>query len=138
MKRNFAKSFAVAALCALPFSLAAEAKEKKIDRGEAELAEILEGYQAGEPVNCLNRAQRDRLRIVDGTALVFRDRQTIYVNRTNAPRYIDDFNIPVFKQLGSRICRSDQVEFVSRLGGTGGQVIALKQFIPYTKIQKEN
>ena len=127
----------LAAVIALP-SLAKESKLTAKEKGEAELAEILEGYVAGEPVNCLRRTQHDRLRVVDDTAFVFRDRGTIYVNRTNSPRYLNDFDIPVFKPFSGRLCRSDQVEMVDRLGGAGGPIVILKQFIPYTKVKSES
>jgi len=138
MIRNFAKPVALAVALALPFSITAQAKEKKVDQGEQELTELLEGYEAGEPVNCLNSSQRDRLRIIDRTALVFRDGKTLYVNRTASPRYIDDFDVPVFKPFGSRLCRSDQVEWVQRFSGIGGPVTLLKEFVPYTKVEKES
>ncbi len=138
MRRNFAKAIAIAAAATLPLSIAAQAGDKKLDRGEKELAELLEGYEAGEPVNCLNKSQRDRLRIIDGTALVFRDGRTIYVNRTNAPRYIDDFDVPVFKPFGTRLCRSDQVEWVSRGSGISRPVSFLKEFTPYTKVEDDS
>ena len=102
-------------------------------RGEKELAELLEGYSAGEPVSCLRSSQRDRMQVIDDTALVFRDRGTIYVNRTNNPRFIDDFDIPVFRMFGTDLCRLDQVEFQSRTGMIGGPVVSLEDFVPYTK-----
>ena len=138
MIRNFAKPVAFAVALVLPLSISAQAEEKKVDRGEQELTELLEGYEAGEPVNCLNRSQRDRLRIIDRTALVFRDGKTLYVNRTAAPRYIDDFDVPVFKPFGSRLCRSDRVEWVERFSGMGGPVTLLKEFVPYTKVENES
>ncbi len=103
------------------------------DRGEKELADLIDGRVAGEPVRCLNRNERDRLTVITDTALVFRDGDTIYVNRTNAPRFIDEFDVPVFRIFTSSLCRSDQVEFVSRFGGIGGVVVVMDEFIPYTK-----
>ena len=132
---------AAAAALSLPATAQdGEAKEEKKTetRGETELAEMLEGYEAGEPVNCLRRTQRDRLRVIDDTAFVFRDRQTLYVNRTNAPRFIDDFDVPVFKPFGSNLCRLDQVTFVDRAGGIPGPTISLAEFIPYTKVETES
>lgn len=74
-----------------------------LSEGEKELAAMLEGYEAGEPVSCLSATQRDRMQIVDDTALVFKDRGTIYVNRTSDPRFISDFDVPVFRVFGSNI-----------------------------------
>ncbi len=107
-------------------------------KGEAELAEILEGYEAGEPVKCLRRSQRDRLQIVDDTAFVFRDGRTIYVNRTKSPRHLDDFDVPVFRLFGSSLCRQDQVEMRSRDGHFAGPIVILSDFVPYTKVETES
>lgn len=126
--------------CTLTIPVAAQqndnpepAEQRPPSKGEQELAKLLEGYSAGEPVSCLRRTQRDRLRVINDTALVFRDRGTIYVNRTNAPQLIDDYDIPVFKPFGSNLCRLDQVEFISRYGNIGGPVLILDHFVPYTK-----
>lgn len=108
-----------------------------MSKGERELAAMLEGYEAGEPVSCLSTNQRDRMQIVDDTALVFKDRGTIYVNRTSDPRFISDFDVPVFRVFGSNICRLDRVEFIDRYNGIGGPVVILEDFIPYTKIAKD-
>ena len=143
MAHNFAKYLTVAAALTLPLGVAATAEEdvestQELSKGEVELAEMLEGYEAGEPVKCLNRSQRDRLRMIDRTALVFRDGKTLYVNRTSSPRYIDDFDIPVFKPFGSSLCRLDQVEFIDRFGGFGGPIAFMKDFVPYTKVENES
>lgn len=39
--------------------------------GEAELAELLEGRIAGDPVECLPDSRRDTMQAIDGTAFVF-------------------------------------------------------------------
>ena len=109
--------------------------QRELSHGEQELAELLDGYVAGEPVKCLNRIQSDSVQIITDTALVFRDRQTYYVNRTNSPRFIDEFDVPVFRKFTSRLCDLDQVEFVSRTGGIGGPVVYLEYFTPYTKAE---
>ena len=143
MKHVFTLSALAAAAAALSLPATAQdseaSAEKEVqDRGEAELAELLEGYEAGEPINCLRRSQRDRLRVIDDTAFVFRDGRTIYVNRTNAPRFIDEFDVPVFKPFSSNLCRSDQVTFASRVGGIPGPTITLAEFVPYTKVKTES
>lgn len=129
----------IALIAAIPAAAEDKKIDKGIDKGEAELAELLEGYTAGEPVDCLNRSQQDRLRVIDDTALVFRDRGTIYVNRTHAPRFLDDFDIPVFTKFTSQLCRSDKVEMIDR-GGSGitGPVFRLTEFIPYTKVKSDS
>lgn len=135
---GFAALAAFAAGLSMPALAENSDKNAEPSKGERELAKMLEGYEAGEPVNCLNRSQRDRLRVINDTALVFRDGRTIYVNRTTAPQFIDDFDVPVFRPFGSNLCRLDRVEFVDRFGGFAGPSIGLKEFIPYTKIAEDN
>ena len=138
--RQFAPALVLAALAAV-IAFPASAEKQKMsseEKGEAELAELLDGYTAGEPVKCLNGSQRDRLRVIDDTAFVFRDGRTIYVNRTNSPRFLNDFDIPVFKLFGSRLCRLDQVEMRSREGRFGGPIVTLADFVPYTKVKTES
>ena len=50
-------------------------------KGVAKLAQIIDGRVAGEPVRCLDSTQRRNLEIVDRTALVFKDGDTLYVSR---------------------------------------------------------
>lgn len=140
MKNRILTSFACAALAtAAALPVLAQDKDKRVDeKGEAELAELLEGYEAGEPVKCLRSTQRDRLRVIDNTALVFRDGRTIYVNRTNAPRFLDEFDTPVFKLFGSSLCRLDQVEMRSDVSRLGGPIVTLADFVPYTKVETES
>ncbi len=139
-------AFAALLITGLGSTLPASAQEERgadtaetpaPSKGEQELAELLEGYSAGEPVSCLRSNQRDRMQVIDDTALVFKNRGTIYVNRTSDPRFISDFDVPVFRIFGSNICRLDRVEFIDRYNGIGGPVVILEHFIPYTKIAKD-
>ncbi|WP_374407767.1 hypothetical protein [Pelagerythrobacter sp.] len=119
---------AFVAACA-PFAAAADEQSA----GERELAEILEGRVAGEPVKCLRSSESDRMQVIDDTAFVFRDGATIYVNRPRGAEILDDSDLPVFRQFGSQLCRLDQVELRDRISGMPGPVIVLDTFTPYTK-----
>ena len=128
-----------AALLAAP-AVADETTEAAADlptAGEIELAELLEGREAGEPVRCLRHGQRDRLTVVDNTALVFRDGKTLYVNRPKGARFLNDWDIPVFHQFSSSLCALDRVEMHDRFSRIGGPVLFLGEFVPYTKPAKE-
>lgn len=105
--------------------------------GEAELAELLEGRVAGEPVRCLRQSQRDGLQVIDSTALVFRDGRTLYVNRPRNAQFLDEWDVPVFRQFTSSLCELDQVEMRDRTSLMGGPVLVLDEFVPYTKPAKE-
>lgn len=136
MKRNQLYRLAAAAAAVLCAPPAAAADEPSA--GERELAEILEGYVAGEPVDCLSGAESDRMQVIDDTAFVFRDGRTIYVNRPHGADLLDDSDLPVFRMHGSQLCRLDQVELRDRISGIPGPVIALDEFIPYTKAAGED
>lgn len=134
MRNILARLACAAPLGALAIAASpALAGEETVERGEAELAKLLEGRVAGEPVNCLRRSQRDRMTIVDDTAFVFRDGDTIYVNRPGGARFLSDWDIPVFEPFGSRLCALDRVEMRDRSTFMNGPVLTLSEFIPYTR-----
>lgn len=114
-----------------------DAKPARNAAGEAELSEMLEGRIAGEPERCLSDNQRRNIQIIDRTAFVFRDRDVIYVNRPNGARFLDDFDVPVFRLHGSQLCRLDQVELRDRSLSFGGPLVAMSDFIPY-RLEKDN
>ncbi|MEW4449254.1 hypothetical protein [Qipengyuania sp. JC766] len=115
----------------------AQDDDKRNAKGEAELAKILEDRVAGEPQRCLAETKRRNLEIVDGTAIVWRDGDTIWVNRTRSPQFLDDFDLPVFKIFGNDLCRLDQVEMRDRTGGVPGPVIGLADFVPYRTVDSD-
>lgn len=124
----------LAAFAALPLALAVPAvAEQRPADGEAELAQILEGRVAGEPVDCIRSDASDGMQVVDETALVFRRGQTLYVNRPEGARTIDDWDLPVVFQFGSQLCRQDRVEMRDRTSGIPGPSIFLGKFVPYTR-----
>lgn len=129
------KFIPAALLAPLAFAGAAPASSEEPTPGEAELAEMLEGRVAGEPVDCLSESQRDSIQIVESTAIVFRDGDTLWVNRPAAAQFLSRSDLPVFHQFSSQLCRLDQVELRDRLGsGTiPGPRLALGEFVPYTK-----
>lgn len=124
---------AVLSLAATP--LAAQAADNAA--GQAELAKLLEGRTKGEPQKCLGDSERRNMQVIDDTAFVFRDGDTIYVNQPDNTRFLDEFDVPVFRISGSSLCRLDQVEMRSRASGIGGPVVILNDFVPYTR-QKES
>lgn len=135
-QHKFALEVAVAlSLLGAPLALQA-AQDPGLSRnasGEAELAKLLEGRTQGEPEKCLSETERRNMQIIDETAFVFRDGGTIYVNRPDNARFLDDFDVPVFRIFGSSLCRLDRVEMRSRASGIGGPVVILNEFIPYTR-----
>lgn len=123
-------------LIAPPLAAADEPQQEQTE-GEQELAKLLEGRVAGEPVRCINTFGNQNLRIIDETALVYGRGDTIYVNRTKHPEDIDDDEILVIKRFGgSQLCRLDNVTTVDRFSHMFSGVIFLDDFVPYTKVKE--
>jgi hypothetical protein len=132
MRTNIARIALFAPLAALTVIAAPALADE--GEGEAELAELLEGRVAGEPVKCLNRSRSsDAVQIVDGTALVFREGRTLYVNRPEGARILDWNDLPVFRIFGTGLCARDQVELRDRSSLFPGPVILLGEFVPYRR-----
>lgn len=120
------------ALLALPG--AAIAGEKQNAKGEAELAEMLEGHVAGTPVKCISTIQMRDSTIIDGTAIVYRAGTKLYVNRPRAgASSLDDDDILVTKLYGSQLCNVDKVDLVDRGSRSWRGFVTLGDFVPYTK-----
>ena len=119
--------FAMAVLAAaIPVSAAQE-------KGEAKLAKILDGRVAGAPVHCLDSSQRRNMEVIDGTALVFKDGKTIYVNRPAGANFLSWSDVPVFKIWGSQLCDKDLVHLRDRSSGLPGATLSMGEFVPYTR-----
>jgi hypothetical protein len=124
----------VLALAPLAVIAPAAAAEDRAAQGEAELSRILEGRVAGERVDCIRDRSTDPVEVIEGTAIVFRRGGTIYVNRPEGARLLDDWDLPVFhKHAGSRLCQFDRVELRDRASQISGPSLFLAQFIPYTR-----
>jgi hypothetical protein len=121
---------ATLALAALAVALPASAAG---DKGEAKLAKVLDGRVAGAPVQCLGRSQRDRMEVIDRTALVFRDGDTIYVNRPGGVNFITWSDVPVFKIWGDQLCSKDLVHLRDRSTGMAGATMVMGDFVPYRR-----
>lgn len=128
-----ANSIRLAAFAALAATAAAPLAAQSTERGEERLAEVLEGRVAGEPVECLRESQRDGIQVVTGAAFVFRDGDTLWVNRPSGAQTLSLNDIPAFQQYGTNLCRLDRVELYSRSGGIPGPILILDDFVPYTK-----
>lgn len=124
---------AAAAMSLAPIAQAQEA-EPAMTKGEERLAKLLEGRIAGEPRDCINTFGSTPLTQIDGTALVYRSGDTVWVNYTRMPEAIDDSDYLVIRKFStSRLCRSDQVTTQSRFGNFFSGVIMLDEFVPYRR-----
>mgnify|MGYP001102275664 CR=1 FL=1 len=113
----------------------AHAKQTTRERGEARLAKLLAGREAGTPVSCIPNMPSLNVTVIDRTALVYGSGRTIYVNRTQDPRWIDQNNILVTKPTNaSQLCKLDSVTTMDRTTHMRGGAIMLQDFVPYTKV----
>jgi hypothetical protein len=130
-KLAIAATFVVgAAMLAVP---AADARTKLT--GEQRLAKMLEGREAGKPVNCISYSQTQDTTVIDKTAIVYRVGSTLYVNRpTNVDRLTDD-DIMVTKLYTSQLCSTDTIQLHDRTAGNmWNGFLGLNQFVPYRKV----
>ena len=110
----------------------------QMTRGEEKLAKLLDGRVAGEPQSCIRTLGSRNLSQIDGTALTYRDGDTVWVNYTRNPDSIDDRDIMVIARFsGSSLCRTDQVKLVDRVNGFLSGILLLDQFVPYKKVDTE-
>ena len=140
MLKSIAIATASLGLFAVPL-LAQDSVPKEaaqMTRGEQKLAKLLDGRVAGKPQSCIRTLGNRNLQQIDGTALTYRDGDTIWVNYTRSPGNIDDRDIMVIDRFsGSSLCRTDQVKLVDRINGFLAGVLFLDDFIPYTKADSE-
>jgi hypothetical protein len=139
--RLAASGLAALALVGAPAATAQDGSEepaKEMTKGEAKLAELLEGRVAGEPQDCIRDFGRTHLKTIDETAYVYGRGRTIYVQHTRDPEGIDDSDVLVIQRYGgTQLCRLDLIKTIDRYSGffTGG--VQFDKFIPYTRVDEE-
>ena len=104
--------------------------------GEEQLAKMLEGRVAGEPVNCISSPRVSSARVIDKTAIVYDAGSTLYVQRPRVGvESLDDDSILVTKLYGSQLCSVDTVQLVDRTSGFWRGFVGLDSFVPYKKVK---
>ncbi len=140
--RRVAAMGAVCLIVAVPVHAADESQpEPALTKGEKELAKLLEGRVAGQPLRCVRTVPSQPVRTINGAAYVFGRGPTIYIQRTTRPQDIHDrYALQLLRQNTTssiEVCRSDIVTTRDRaLGITIGSVI-FEDFIPYTLSEPE-
>lgn len=104
--------------------------------GEQQLAKILEGREAGPPVDCISLSDSRDQRVIDKTAIVYGNGSTIYVNRPSNPNDLDRDDIMVTDIRGSQFCRLDIVRLRDRSGGFYSGFLSLQEFVPYRRVAR--
>ncbi|MEJ2409784.1 MAG: hypothetical protein P8Y58_04460 [Novosphingobium sp.] len=134
MKKLTAALVSTLAATAVFAAPAVEAKPKLT--GEEKLAKMLEGREAGKPVNCITLSQVSDTTVIDKTAIVYRMGSTLYVNRPTNADLLDNDDILVTRLWGSQLCSVDTVQLHDRMAGhMWNGFVGLKQFVPYKKVK---
>ncbi len=126
----------LAAGAALLAGPALQAKERLT--GEQQLAKLLEGREAGQPVSCIPLSSTSDSRIIDKTAIVYDSGRTIYVNRPRYPDSLDSDDIMVTVLHTSELCRLDTVKLHDRSGFFFTGFVGLEDFVPYRRVERAN
>ena len=129
--KTFASVLASAAL--LLSGATAASAETPAERGEAQLARMLEGRTAGAPVSCITTTRSNKMEVIDGVAVVYDAGKTIYVSRATDPKSLGPWDVPVIERFGSQLCKTDIMRTVDRSGGFLSGIVFLNDFVPYTK-----
>jgi len=108
------------------------------ERGEARLAEMLEGYQAGTPVSCISAMRSNRLEVIPFVGLVYDAGDTIYVARATQPRMLSHDDVPVIERNTSQLCRHDVMRTVDRYVPSISGVLFIEDFVPYHRTAEHN
>lgn len=131
---------AAVALAAMPASAEDKAEDApEMTKGEKKLAKMLEGREAGEGQRCIRTSPSRGLTIIDGTAIVYRQGKTLWVNRTRHPDSLDDDDFLVIRKFGSagQLCRLDSVTTRDRFSRFFTGVVMLEDFVPYRMVDEE-
>ena len=128
-------AIALSTAAALLVAPAVQAKPKLT--GEEKLAKILEGREAGEPVNCITLTSIRNTRVIDKTAIVYDAGSVIYVNRPSNADQLDDDDVMITKPHSNQLCNVDIVRTADRSNFFPTGFVSLEKFVPYRKADSE-
>ncbi|MFN3726481.1 MAG: hypothetical protein ACK4SZ_09260 [Allosphingosinicella sp.] len=103
---------------------------------EAQLARMLEGRVAGEPVDCINLRNVRGSSVIRDTAIVYDAGSVLYVNRPRAgAEQLDDWSAQVSRPFGNRLCSIDPVQLIDLTSGVFRGTVFLDEFVPYRRVR---
>jgi hypothetical protein len=103
-------------------------------RDQLALTEDLAGRTAGAPQACVPIRQSQSMQIVDRQTLVYRDSDTIWVNRLGADcPGMRPLSTLIIEAHGSQYCRGDRVRAVETQSAIPGPTCVLRDFVPYRR-----
>lgn len=112
-----------------------EAEKQRIAKGDAEVAERLAGYQAGETRTCLPSASNRDLERYSNRTLMLKQGGRIYVQQLDEGcRNVDRFGVTlVTKSTTGSYCRGDMLRLVDSSTGSFYGLCALNDWTVYEK-----
>ena len=130
---RIASMLIMAALVAVP----AAARQSMKERGEAELAKMLQGYVPGKTVHCVTLSDITNQTVIDGTAIVYKGLSgKAWVNRPNGAEFLREDNVLISKPFGGQTCRLDIIHQRDRYTQMESGAISLNDFTLYTKVKR--
>lgn len=106
------------------------------DRGEARLARILDGRVAGKPINCIDTRNIRSTEVVDGTAIVYRAGNRLYVNRPDiGATSLRRDDVLLTRSHDTRLCSVDTVRLLDQGSRFQRGFVGLGKFVPYTRVE---
>lgn len=103
-------------------------------RDQLALTKELEGRTAGAPQACVPIRQSQSMQIVDRQTLVYRDGDTVFVNRLGADcPGMRPLSTLIVEAHGSQYCRGDRVRAVEMQNAIPGPFCVLRDFVPYRR-----
>lgn len=119
--------------------VAAGTESADMTKGEKQLAKLLEGRVAGEPLRCIRALPSLRMQTINKTAYVFGSGNTIYVQRTRSPEDIDSSHTLVTQRFqAGELCRLDVVSTIDRVLGFFTGAVFFEDFVPYTRVKEDS
>ena len=115
--------------------IAGSAQAKPVDH-EAELARIIDGRVAGQPVDCIDMHRVRSSHIVPGTAIVYDSGGVLYVNRPRGgAEQMDNWDIMVNRLYSSELCSIDTVQLIDQGSHMYSGTVFLGEFVPYRRVE---
>ncbi len=104
------------------------------ERGEARLTKLLDGREAGKPVDCINTNSISSTEVIDGTAIVYKVGSRLYVNRPASGAYsLRRDDVLLTHNFEPRLCSVDIVRLLDQGSHFQKGFVGLGKFVPYSK-----
>jgi hypothetical protein len=129
------KAVLILAAAALALTGTAVSAKSTVEKGEAQLAKILGGRTAGEPMTCISVTVLGRqLKIIDGVGVTYRRGDTIYVSRVDRPENLRWTDRSRFDSTTpGKMCAGDRLWTSDIKTGTPSGSVQLLEFVPYAR-----